>query len=115
MGWQQSQDSRQRTRVNTNNGYLFLAQSTDSQRKVNLANADTLLCAVIDLSFLREKGLLLTVCRCSQRYSTPNRMIFRRQSQTSLASKELWSERTVFIKLCLDERFLSPSWMWSAK
>ena len=43
MGWQQSQDSRQRTRVNTDNGDLFLAQSTDSQRKVNLANADTLL------------------------------------------------------------------------
>ena len=33
MGWQQSQDSRQRTRVNTDNGHLFLAQSTDSQRR----------------------------------------------------------------------------------
>ena len=73
------------------------------------------LCAVIDLSFVKEKDRQLTVCRCSQRCSTPNRMIFRRQFQTSLASKELWSERTVFIKLCLDERFLSPSWMWSAK
>ena len=117
MGWQQSQDSRQRTRVNTNNGYLFLAQSTDSQRR-STSLMRTLyyeLCAVIDLSFLKEKDLQLTVCRCSQRYSTPNRMIFRRQFQTSLASKELWSERTVFIKLGLDERFLSPSWMWSAK
>ena len=56
------------------------------------------LCAVIDLSFLKEKDLQLTVCRCSQRYSTTDRMILRRQFQTSLPSKELCRERTVFIK-----------------
>ena len=54
---------------------LFLAQSTDSIKKSTLLMNE--LCAVIDLSFLKEKDLQLTACRCSQCYSTPNGMIFK--------------------------------------
>ena len=100
MGWQQSQDFQQSTPVNIDNGHLFLVQPTDSQRRSTslMRTLHYVLCAVIDLSFLKEKDLQLTVCRCSQRYSTTDRMILRRQFQTSLPSKELCRERTVFIK-----------------
>ena len=44
--------------INADNGLSFLALSTDSHKKVNLANSDTLLstvCYLKDLSFMKVK------------------------------------------------------------
>ena len=68
-----------RTHSNKINGHWFLAQSTNSHRKAILLTR-ALHCqlrAVIDLSFFENKTLQLTACRCSQRYSTPDRMLYR--------------------------------------
>jgi len=90
MGWQQSQDSQKRTPVTTDNGHLFLAQSTDSQRRSTslMRTLHYELCAVTDLSFLEEKDLQLTVCRCFQRYTTPNKMIL------DINFKLVWHQRS---------------------
>ena len=57
--------------LNTYNGHLFLAQSTDSHRKLTslMRTLHHQLCA--DFSFLKVKKLQFTEFRFSQRYSTP--------------------------------------------
>ena len=57
---------------------------------VNLANADSSFspCAVINLSLFKiKKNLRLKVYRCSQHFSTPNRMNRGRQFRTILHQK----------------------------
>jgi len=79
--------------INTDNRHLFLAQSTDFHRKPTSLRQTLYyqLCAVTDLSFLKEdKKSLFDVPNF---YTTPDRLNCRRQFQTILASNELYRER----------------------
>ena len=73
---------------NADNGRLFLAQSTDSHKKVNFTNADTSLSTVCcNKPFLLEgKNIYIS---CYKRYSTPDTMICRPLISKFWASNEL--------------------------
>ena len=85
--------------LNTDNGHLFPAQSTDSHRKSTslMRILHCQVCAVIDLSFLK------VIKTFSWQHvhvpsATVHRMIRRRQFQTTLACIKQVMQRNVLIK-----------------
>ena len=78
------------TSVNVHNRQLFLAQSTDFQRKsTSLMQTIHCMCTVISLPFLFEPSVHSMSMFPDQHYFTPDRTNFRHQFQTILALNKL--------------------------